>query len=180
MFNFFWRLCFGSVGGSTEMLKRIYLLKPIKPHRSRGTISCVVWAQAHLLLAPTVHLKEQETFAYSFCLCSCFVSGSWPHSVLTLVCTRPLYYPIDGSNGGLVLQFDSVVICIEMGICLLSGRGGKILCLFTCPHQLRKYFVHINKENSFCREKLVSLFLFWPVAQRDYVCICVSKIEKKP
>lgn len=54
---------------------------------------------------------------------------------------------------------------------LLSVRkaGKNFLSVSMCSHQLKQYFLHIKKENSSWRDKLVFVFLFWPMAQRVLV-----------
>lgn len=151
------------------MLRCTYLPKLIKLHWSRSAISWALWAQAHLLLAPTADLKQQKTgwlflpvLLFHFWSLATFRSES-------SLCTANVLFST-GSNGGLVVRLTVCHLYWDGHLLSVREAEKNFLSVSMCSHQLKQYFVHIKKENSSWREKLASLlFLFWPMAQRVLV-----------
>ena len=102
------------------------------------------------------------------CLCFCFTSGLWPHSDLILVCAQPMHcFPLE--EMGVWLRSDSVSFVLRWVLAFCQEGREELLSVSMCSHQLKQYFLHIKKENRSWRDKLVFVFLFWPMAHRVLV-----------
>lgn len=135
-----------------------YLPKPIKLHWSRSAISGLCEPRPTFPWPPQP--ISSSRLADSSCLCFCFTSGPGSICDSILACALPMYYSPPEAMGVWLWGWQCV-ICIEMGVCFLSGRQRRTFCLSLCVHtQLKQYFVHIKRKTALERETGHCCFCF--------------------
>lgn len=123
------------------------------------------------------------------CLCFCFVSGSWPHSVLILVCAQPMrYFPLEVVMG---TCFHGLTVWLSVSgwwtSALYQGRDQREFFFFCIsvyvPKSIKNIFCTHWKGKLLFEIEIGEYFVFLLTLQNLWLrlcemCVFVSIIEK--